>query len=102
MDFAQHSAGTVFFNLAAGFAIGCTRLAGWKESGSTTVGELLLPEDILLDLDVANTRQLFDEIGRHMERKHALPKDWVTASLSRRERVGSTGVGKGVAIPMLA
>ncbi len=99
MDLAQYPAAAVFFNLAAGLAIGCTQLPGGKESGSTTVGDLLVAEDILLNLDVANTRQLFDEVGRHMERIHALPKEWVAASLTRRERVGSTGVGKGVAIP---
>ena len=99
MDLVQHPAAAVFFNLVTSLAVGCNGLGGQKVSASTTVAGLLLPEDILLDLDVSNTREIFDEIGRHMERKHALPKEWVAASLTRRERVGSTGVGKGVAIP---
>jgi PTS system nitrogen regulatory IIA component len=50
-------------------------------------------------MDVADKRQLLDEIGQRMQRLHDLPHDWVTQSLSRREQAGSTGVGEGVAIP---
>jgi PTS system nitrogen regulatory IIA component len=64
-----------------------------------TVARLLLPQDILLDVDVANKPQLFEEIGRHMERAHAMPQEWVVTSLDRREKAGSTGLGEGVAIP---
>jgi PTS system nitrogen regulatory IIA component len=64
-----------------------------------SLAELLRLENILLDMDVSSKPQLFEEIGRHMEREHALPQAWVTESLSRREDVGSTGLGRGVAIP---
>jgi len=64
-----------------------------------TIADLLGLEDLLIDLDVANKFQLFEEIGQHMEQKHALPRTWVTESLSRREAIGSTGLGEGVAIP---
>jgi PTS system nitrogen regulatory IIA component len=64
-----------------------------------TIADLLWPQDILLDLSVSSKSQLFDEIGRHMEREHAMPQEWVVASLSRRELIGSTGLGEGVAIP---
>ena len=63
------------------------------------IANLLWPEDIVLDLDVSSKTQLFDEIGRHMEREHAMPQEWVVSSLDRREQVGSTGLGQGVAIP---
>jgi nitrogen PTS system EIIA component len=63
------------------------------------IAELLPARDIILDLEVANKDQLFDAIGRHMEATHGLPKEWVVLSLSRREQVGSTGLGQGVAIP---
>jgi len=64
-----------------------------------TIAELLQTEDIVLDLDVATKSQLFEEIGRHMEGRHGMPQAWVVLSLSRREEVGSTGLGEGVAIP---
>jgi PTS system nitrogen regulatory IIA component len=63
------------------------------------IASSLWPKDICLDLEIADKSQLFDAVGRHMEREHAVPGDWVVQSLSRRERIGSTGVGQGVAIP---
>jgi len=70
-----------------------------KESTLNTIAKLLRQEDILLNLRVSNKKQLLEEIGRHMELAHALPQEWVAASLSRREKVGSTGLGDGFAIP---
>ena len=64
-----------------------------------TLTSYLYPENICLDVAVSNKLELFDVIGRHMEREHALPSDWVARNLSRREQAGSTGLGKGVAIP---
>jgi len=64
-----------------------------------TIADLLQTEDIILDLKVANKSQLFEEIGRHMERMHGMPQAWVVLGLSRREQAGSTGLGQGVAIP---
>jgi len=70
-----------------------------EEPASNIIATLLLPEDILLDMDVASKTQLIEEIGRHMERGHGLPRQSVALSLSYRERIGSTGLGEGVAIP---
>lgn len=64
-----------------------------------TLTDFLKPQDVCLDLEVASKSQLFDAVGRHMEREHAVPGDWVVQSLSRRERIGSTAMGQGVAIP---
>ncbi len=70
-----------------------------EEYQLNTIADLLRTEDILLDLDVVTISQLFDEIGRHMESRHGMPQAWVVLSLSRREEVGATGLGEGVAIP---
>lgn len=64
-----------------------------------TISDLLRTEDIIFGLQVATKSQLFEEIGRHMEAKHGMPQAWVVLSLSRREEVGSTGLGDGVAVP---
>jgi PTS system nitrogen regulatory IIA component len=69
------------------------------ETSVSTITDLLRPQDILLDIDVSSKSQLLDEIGRHMERQHAMPREWVVVALARREQVGSTGLGEGVAIP---
>jgi PTS system nitrogen regulatory IIA component len=63
------------------------------------IASLLQSEDIVLDLVVSTKEELLDAIGRHMERTHALPHRAVTQDLSRREQIGSTGLGEGVAIP---
>ncbi|WP_211163212.1 PTS sugar transporter subunit IIA [Aromatoleum diolicum] len=55
-----------------------------------TIANLLIPEGIGLDVKVADKAQLLDEIGKHMERRHGLSRDWVVAGLSRREQAGST------------
>lgn len=64
-----------------------------------TIAELIWPENIRLDLDVSSKSRLFEEVGQLMEREHALPQAWVAASLAHREKIGSTGLGEGVAIP---
>lgn len=65
----------------------------------STIADRLWPEDILLNVEVANKSELFAAIGWHMEREHAMPRERVVASLSQREKIGSTGLGEGVAIP---
>jgi PTS system nitrogen regulatory IIA component len=70
-----------------------------KNRRMSTIADFLEQEDILLDLDVSSKAQLFDEVGRHVEGLHAMPQAWVTSGLTRREQVGSTGLGQGIAIP---
>lgn len=65
----------------------------------STLSTYLQVEDVVLDLEVPDKPHLFREIGRHMERVHALPFDWVVFGLLRREKAGSTALGEGVAIP---
>ena len=65
----------------------------------STIAKLLSTKDIRLDMDVSRRDSLLDEIARHMEREHGMPKEWVFQSLSRREKIGSTALGEGVAIP---
>jgi PTS system nitrogen regulatory IIA component len=63
------------------------------------IGQLLSPEDILLDLDVANKEGVFEAVGRLLEGRYGLAQKQVVDSLNARERLGSTGLGHGVAIP---
>jgi PTS system nitrogen regulatory IIA component len=64
-----------------------------------TIASLLRVEDIVLDLGVAGKSALLDAVGRHMELSRGLPREGVTRDLSRREQVGSTGLGQGFAVP---
>ncbi|WP_306602548.1 PTS sugar transporter subunit IIA [Azonexus sp.] len=65
----------------------------------STIAELLSKKDILLDLEVPSQIRLLQEVARHMEREHGMPQEWVYQSLLRREQLGSTALGGGVAIP---
>ncbi len=63
------------------------------------IADLLGTQDILLDVDVANKSGLFAAIDRHMVQAHGMAKGFTTMSLNNRERIGSTGLGDGVAVP---
>jgi PTS system nitrogen regulatory IIA component len=70
-----------------------------EDAKVNTVARYLAQQDVFLDLEVASKRQLFHVIAQHMHREHALSPDDIVLGLSRREQVGSTGLGGGVAIP---
>jgi PTS system nitrogen regulatory IIA component len=69
------------------------------ESRMKSIGQLLSPADILLDLDVSTKRRVFEEVGRLFERRHGLPKAQFVEELIAREALGSTGLGLGIALP---
>jgi PTS system nitrogen regulatory IIA component len=53
----------------------------------------------LVRVDATSKKRAFEEIGLLFENLHGLNRSLVTDSLFARERVGSTGLGHGVAIP---
>jgi PTS system nitrogen regulatory IIA component len=63
------------------------------------IAELLPATNIVLDLDADTKSRLFDAMGELFERTSGLAHATVTASLAARERLGSTGLGQGIAIP---
>ena len=63
------------------------------------IAALLPVARIVLDLDVASKSRLFDAVGALFERNAGLTGTAVSASLAARERLGSTGLGQGIAIP---
>ena len=52
-----------------------------------------------MQVDAASKRRAFEEAGLLFENLHGLNRALVTDSLFARERLGSTGLGHGVAIP---
>ena len=63
------------------------------------LSELLTVENVLLDLDVSNKRRLFELIALESELRYTLNPVTTVDSLLARERLGSTGLGQGIAIP---
>jgi PTS system nitrogen regulatory IIA component len=63
------------------------------------VAKLLPPSNILLDLQVSSKKRLFEQVGLLFENHHGISRVAVFDSLFARERLGSTGLGQGIAIP---
>ncbi|HEU4646807.1 MAG TPA: PTS IIA-like nitrogen regulatory protein PtsN [Burkholderiales bacterium] len=63
------------------------------------VAKLLPPANVLLDLQVSSKKRLFEQVGLLFENNHGIGRSLVFDSLFARERLGSTGLGQGVAIP---
>jgi PTS system nitrogen regulatory IIA component len=63
------------------------------------VGKLLTPSHIVLDLPASSKKRLFEQAGLLFENNDGIARSVVFESLFARERLGSTGLGQGVAIP---
>ena len=63
------------------------------------ISALLPAARIVLDLDVATKVRLFEAVGQMFERDAGLAGAAVATSLAAREKLGSTGLGQGIAIP---
>lgn len=64
-----------------------------------SLASLLAPEDILLDLDATTREHAFAAIARLIGARYGLREAEVIAGLAEREKLGSTALGQGVAIP---
>ena len=63
------------------------------------VAKLLNPEHVVVDLPVSSKKRLFEQAGLLFENQDGIARSVVFESLFARERLGSTGLGQGVAIP---
>lgn len=60
---------------------------------------ILPAEQVLVSVDATSKKRAFEEAGLLFEAQHGLNRALITDSLFARERLGSTGLGHGVAIP---
>ena len=63
------------------------------------IAQLLTEANVAVDVEADSKPALFDQIGALFERNAGLPQSVVSASLAAREKLGSTGLGQGIAIP---
>lgn len=63
------------------------------------LASILSPSQVLAQVSVTSKKRAFEEAGLLFENLHGLSRALVTDSLFSRERLGSTGLGHGVAIP---
>src|SRR6476619_4196364 len=63
------------------------------------VSRLLPLNHVLLGLEAGSKKRLFEQIGLLFENSRQIPRARVFDALFDREKLGSTGLGYGVAIP---
>jgi len=70
-----------------------------KNDAMNQIAPLLTPDRIVLNVEVGSKRQLFEWLGELANRQLGLDAGLVIDSLLAREKLGSTALGQGVAIP---
>jgi len=63
------------------------------------ISKILLPDNILLDAESTSKKRVFERVGLLFENNQQIARSQVFDSLFAREKLGSTGLGQGVAIP---
>ena len=63
------------------------------------LSQILPPANVVLDLDVSSKKRTFEQVGLIFENNCGIARAVVSENLFARERLGSTGLGHGVAVP---
>lgn len=65
----------------------------------TNISQILPAKNIALDIDVSSKKRAFEQAGLIFENNFGIARSLVSDNLFARERLGSTGLGHGVAVP---
>jgi PTS system nitrogen regulatory IIA component len=65
----------------------------------TNLSKILSRENVVLDLEVSSKKRTFEQAGLIFENNCGIARSVVSDNLFARERLGSTGLGHGVAVP---
>jgi nitrogen PTS system EIIA component len=63
------------------------------------ISDLLAPEAVLASLKANTKKQLLQDLAARAHARTGLPEKQIFETLIERERLGTTGVGSGIAIP---
>ncbi|TFH12450.1 MAG: PTS IIA-like nitrogen regulatory protein PtsN [Nitrosomonadales bacterium] len=63
------------------------------------ITQLLPLSNVIVDLEASNKKRVFEQVGLLFENTSHISQRHVFDSLFAREKLGSTGLGQGVAIP---
>lgn len=69
------------------------------ESSMSLIANLLPAANVVIDLDASSKKRVFEQAGLLFENHQGISRSAVFDSLFARERLGSTGLGQGIAIP---
>jgi len=65
----------------------------------TNLAKILSANNVVLDLEVSSKKRTFEQAGLIFENNCGIARSVVSDNLFARERLGSTGLGHGVAVP---
>lgn len=65
----------------------------------TNLAKILPIDNVVLDLEVSSKKRTFEQAGLIFENNCSIARSLVSENLFARERLGSTGLGHGVAVP---
>ncbi len=65
----------------------------------TNLAKILSPANVILGLEVSSKKRAFEQVGLIFENNCGIARSTVSENLFARERLGSTGLGHGVAVP---
>jgi PTS system nitrogen regulatory IIA component len=65
----------------------------------TTIAKILSPENVILDLEVSSKKMAIEQECLTFENNNGIARSVVSENLFARERLGSTGIGHGIAVP---
>jgi len=63
------------------------------------ISKILHADNVLLDTESSSKKRVFERVGLLFENNQQIARSVVFDSLFAREKLGSTGLGEGVAIP---
>jgi len=63
------------------------------------IASLLPPDNVVADLDASSKKRVFEQVGILFENQQGIARSTVYDALFAREKLGSTGLGHGIAIP---
>ena len=90
-------------------AIDAAHDAGGRVAGAPAIADFLDDARVVIDLDVSSRKRLFEQMAKLLASRGAdagddddndgLDFDTVLHILTRREKLGCTGIGNGIALP---
>lgn len=63
------------------------------------ISKILPPENVIFDIESTSKKRVFERAGILFENQLQIARSQIFDSLFAREKLGSTGLGQGVAIP---
>ncbi len=63
------------------------------------IADILRPESVVADLKANNKKHILQDLSRRAAEVSGIDEQQIFETLMERERLGSTGIGNGIAIP---